>query len=337
MTDDADFRSLLATMLEDQPPTRLTADQLVRAGRRRARWARWLLPPPPADGPYELPRPDRPRRSTARLATGWGTTVAATIAAGLAVASLVSDSPGGTNQLGNVQLSRDGRVLSADGQLTGRDGCAAAVKLVADETTSEVRLSLAPDPPPVTQLTCIKGPIPVRVQLTRPLGDRRVRFGADGPLLPVFDLRRAAAVGYLPPGFVDGFEWCAPLVQLGPGTSVHADGPVRQCTASYRKELSPTLLTGVSLAVRQYFRPVAAPPVDPSEPVWDPPRAVLVHGQQAQLRLGRVAQPGRPMLSWQLTWSERGETIELRASGVDQLNLLPSTAELVRIADGLRW
>jgi hypothetical protein len=189
-------------------------------------------------------------------------------------------------------------------------------------------------------LVCADGPLPLRVRLKRPLGDRPVRFGAHGPVLRVFDLRKTAAPTYLPPGFTSETGWCEPLVQLGPGESVHGGQPVAMCGAPYVKQRPPAELAPVTLRIEQYFGPAPTPTATvPVQPPRDPLLAVEVHGHTAQFgSYARASEGGgRPVQSEHLTWTEHGETIVLTASGPDRLELLPSLVELRRVADGLRW
>jgi hypothetical protein len=335
--DDTDIRTLLATLTEELPPTRLTADHLVTAGRRRARW----LPPVRRRG-HDVPSTGsrRPGRLVTGLGIGSATAVGAAVAAVLALSSLVGDGVGGAPPPGDVQLGRDGQTLTAEGQLTS-SGCRPRPALVADEVAGEVRLSLAQAPPEVPEpMICALGPLPVRVRLKRPLGDRPVRFGAHGPVLPVFDLRRTATSTYQPPGFTDVLESCEPLVQLGPGPSVHSGQPVTRCDTMFSKQRPPAEMAMVVLKVEQYFGPAPAPTgTVPVQPPPAPPRTVQVHGHDAQF--GTYARDtgggGRPEQWEQLTWTEHGERIVLTAGGPDRPELLPSLVELRKVADGLRW
>jgi hypothetical protein len=341
MTDDTDFRSLLATMLEDQPPTRLTADQLVRAGRRRARWTL----PPLRHWPH------------AQLATA-AAVVAVVAAGGMAGAALLDRaaqapnagqtvSPVGLSRIdGLVGLSADGRSLSATGG--GRGGpCHPAMDLVAIESATQVRLGLRLVDPPSTYT----GPCTLELQIVQhtvrlaaPLGDRALLDAATGGRLAVLAIGRVGRPGYLPAGYITGTDNCAgtgevPLTAAGnppPGAT-----PVVACSTSYYREATTPDGNYPGLSIRQVFDQSTAQVLaaDTSGIRWRQPTPTTVHGQPALLRRGteQGKLPGQVWYRQQLAWSERGVTIVLTAGGVDRPGDQLATTELTRVADRLHW
>lgn len=327
MTDqEVEVRALLAAVVEDLPPTRLTVDGICAEGRRRIR-----VRIAPRTG---RPSPRLMLRVTAAAAAVLvvpGLVVALLLAGGAAVgnsgaAGRTTASPvrGEEPVTGVVRLSSDDRTLT----LKATGGCDSGFPMlrVARQGPNVVVLRLQPGTPSGLPsgarcgLAATVGTVSVR--LDQPLGSRQVR-AIDGHVLAVLDPRKAARVTYWPPDY------------HGTGSCTEPDGGTVAACSANRERLLPGL--SLLLTVRQVFGSVS---IDSGHDyLYDPPSPVTVHGLSAQLRLGRRVGKlaGQIWFIRTLTWSEHGETIVISTSNADRLSLLVPTAGLVQVGNGLRW
>lgn len=80
-------------------------------------------------------------------------------------------------------------------------------------------------------------------------------------------------------------------------------------------------------------------PTQRAGPVWGPPTLLQVHRLPAQLRLGHLAgaHAGQPQYTRVLLWTEHGVNVTVSSGPAASPDRLPSAAELLRVADGVRW
>jgi hypothetical protein len=371
MSDErAEVRAVLDAVSADPPPTRLSVDQICAAARR----GQSSRPRPPLRA--WLRRLSALMPSVRLVAQVAAVAVVVAVLPGLVVLALVTSqhgdtgggagsAAGGGGAPSKYQASPgadSGRAASGGAtagtapQVRGLVGLARTVELSADQRTLSAAVTAGgchgplalkaqerPDRVLVTATEDVRGldgkhacsahaeVTTLTTRLGEPLGTRHVVDARTGRTLLVLDRSKVAEVTHLPAGYrADGT--CRP-----PSTTVDdaaAPPAVAACTAVYSNELIGGDRLG--LTVTQYL---GHRPPDRNGPTWDPPASAQVHGLPAQLRLGHEAgkRPGQTSYTRQLLWTENGVTVSVSSGPAGSPDRLLSAAELLRVADGIRW
>ena len=300
------------------------------------------VPGPSVPGP-SVPRPSR--RLAGRVATVAAVVAAVALLPGLVLLAVLTGGGGvstsgggmanappptavGVQVAGIVELATDRRTLTV--QVT-TGGCTGPVRLHLAERENAVVLTATPGPGAVALGTRCAGtasPVTLTAEMARPLGARQLIDGSTGLALLVLDESAVARVTYAPAGYRPGGA-CRPPSAVGGSRPT-----VPECTTVLAPARPGGRLSPVS--VTQIF---GSRPTQRAGPVWGPPTLLQVHRLPAQLRLGHLAgaHAGQPQYTRVLLWTEHGVNVTVSSGPAASPDRLPSAAELLRVADGVRW
>ncbi len=157
---------------------------------------------------------------------------------------------------------------------------------------------------------------------------RQLIDGSTGLALLVLDESAVARVTYAPAGYRPGGA-CRPPSAVGGSRPTVPESTTVLAPARPGGRLSP-------VSVTQIF---GSRPTQRAGPVWGPPTLLQVHRLPAQLRLGHLAgaHAGQPQYTRVLLWTEHGVNVTVSSGPAASPDRLPSAAELLRVADGVRW